>query len=269
MRHDHLDELVRHVDVALLQRIGKDGLACAVGLIGRQGEGGGLDAGVGSGLVQRSPQLGEGGGVLCGHHGKGNRGASGHCNAGSTVAVVEVLVDPVLCQVGDPSLGVDAGHLAEVDGGVCVSGKGDRFAVRAEHLVAVRVDQRKVVVDLEGAGAGEGCLIRGDRVCRGAWFFEGEEAVPLYGEVGDVLGALGGTLGKDVLDHLHLHALADLGIVADVLGKHVGEKGPRLLEADRVDVGYVVADDVHRFAVLQKTAHAGVKCRSNAHFVAS
>ncbi|MEZ4290940.1 MAG: hypothetical protein R3E53_10595 [Myxococcota bacterium] len=116
-----------------------------------------------------------------------------------------------------------------------LAGRGvDAVALQA---VVVRVDQEAVLVEAEDAAA---------RVGAAEAALEHEEATALDAEIRRTLGRLEDALGEDRADVVHARTRAHLREARarrDALTEHGRELGALLLEARRVRVGDVVADD--------------------------
>ena len=138
-----------------------------------------------------------------------------------------------------------------------------RVELRALDDVALTVNQVEVLVQDEVAGAGVEHLVAGRVAQR-------EQAVAIDGHVRGAGRILDGALLAVARDGGDAHAVADLvGDVrarhADGLGEHVREGDVLALEAQRVDVGDVVADHAHRLAIRGQAAGTNEQCVEYTH----
>jgi hypothetical protein len=100
----------------------------------------------------------------------------------------------------------------------------------------------------------------------------GEHGVALDGQVERLPRRLKAALGEELVDAADVHAGADLDRVdaaevarrprsaLDQLGEGLLEGDPRRLEADRVDVGDVVANHVHSGLMVAQARDTGKEC---------
>jgi len=144
--------------------------------------------------------------------------------------------------------------VARVD--VAERGGGRRISL---HAVVVDVDEEAVAVDVEGAGP---------RVVLGPLVVPDDEEPPAVdGQVQRARRGLEGALAE-LGGHVgHRDALPDLhdarGAAGEALAQHVGEVGLAGLEAHRVRVGDVVADDVHLLGAGVEPRNGDPKCASH------
>ena len=230
-------------------------------------------AGEGEGVAGLKIELA--GGI--GHEGQERGGRGGRAgDAAGAVAGVEGLVEGEVGDLGgEGAVGVEVAGHGDVGGGVgdgegaqrngqVLQDAGDDVVVGidAESLdvEAVGIDELVEAVELEGAVAGVGL--------RGV-VLEDEEAVALDGEVagdaGDFAGAVVEVAGDGTLDDAHADlqgvGAAEVAVGGAAVGEALGELGFEIhaggFEADGVDVGDVVADDVEFGLVAGESGKPG------------